>query len=74
MNWFNKQSRLVQILLLLIPVVNEITELIVRWDCALKKPTLLHILIAVLMIFIGIPFGWVDLIWCLLFKHLVFAK
>ena len=31
MTWFNKQSRLVQIILLLIPGVNWITEILVRW-------------------------------------------
>ena len=30
MTWFNRQSRIVQILLLLIPVVNWIVEIIVR--------------------------------------------
>ena len=73
MKWFNKQSRLIQILLLLIPGVNEITELIVRITCALEKPTLIHILIAVLMIPFGIVVGWLDLVWVLLFNHLVLA-
>lgn len=74
MKTFNSLPRLIQIILLLIPGVNEVTELIVRWSCALEKPSLIHILIAILMIPFGIPFGWVDLIWCLLFKHLAFAK
>ncbi len=30
MTWFNKQSRIVQLILLLIPVVNWIVELVVR--------------------------------------------
>lgn len=29
--WFNKQSRLVQILLLLIPGVNWVVEILIRW-------------------------------------------
>lgn len=32
MTWFNKQSRIVQLILLLIPVVNWIVELVVRWS------------------------------------------
>ena len=28
--WFNKQSRLVQIILLLIPIVNWVVEILVR--------------------------------------------
>ena len=72
--WFNKQSRLVQILLLLIPGVNWIVEILVRFSVALRKKDLVHILIAVLIIFIGLPFGWLDLVWILLFNHMLLAK
>ncbi len=70
MTWFNKQSRLVQILLLLIPVVNWIVELFVRWSTWFKKGGIIRLIICILTIPFGIIFGWVDLIWCLLFKHL----
>lgn len=33
--WFNKQSRLVQILLLLIPGVNWVVEILIRWSAFL---------------------------------------
>ncbi len=72
--WFNKQSRLIQILLLLIPVVNWVTEILVRWSAALKTKSLITIVVAILVTFFGLVFGWVDLVWCLLFKHLIFAK
>ena len=72
--WFNKQSRLVQILLLLIPVVNWVTEIGVRWSVALRKKDLVHLLVAVLVTFFGLAFGWLDLVWILLFNHLVLAK
>lgn len=70
MTWFNKQSRLVQILLLLIPVVNWITEVVVRWSTCLKKFTLLRLIISIIVTFGGIIVGWIDLIWVLLFKKL----
>lgn len=75
MRWFNSQSRLVQIILLLIPFVNWIVELIVRWStfAAVKKHKVLHLVVAILVTAFGLIFGWVDLIWCLLFKHLLFA-
>lgn len=75
MKWFNQQSRLVQIILLLIPFVNWITELYVRWTAYLddQKDGLKLILALVVTIF-GVVFGWVDVIWCLLFNHLVYAK
>lgn len=70
---FNKQSRLVQILLLLIPGVNWVTELLVRWSKALRTKSLLDVVLALLVTVFGIVFGWVDVLWCLLFKHLLLA-
>ena len=69
--WFEKQSRLVQIILLFIPVVNWIVEVGVRWSHALKKGSLLKYLIAIIVTFGGLFIGWLDMIWCLLFKHLI---
>jgi hypothetical protein len=69
MTWFNKQSRLVQILLLLIPGVNWVTEIVVRWSTWLKKGGLLRLVICILVtIPSGVAFGWLDLVWILLFK------
>lgn len=73
-NWFNKQSRLIQIILLLIPFVNWVVELLVRWSNFLEKKSVGSLLIAIIYTFLGLPLGWLDLIWVLLFKHLVFAK
>ena len=71
MTWFNKQSRLVQIILLLIPGVNWVTEIIVRWSTFSKKGGLLRLIICILVtIPSGIVFGWLDLVWVLLFKKL----
>ena len=72
--WFNRQSRLVQILLMLIPVVNWITEILVRWSAFLKTRSLITLVMAILVTFFGLAFGWIDLIWVLLFKHLIFAR
>lgn len=70
MTWFNKQSRLVQILLLLIPGINWITEICVRWGTWLKKGGLIRLIICILTIPAGVIFGWIDFIWVLLFKKL----
>ena len=68
MTWFNKQSRLVQIILLLIPVVNWFVEIYVRWTTWTKKGGLLRLIICILVtIPSGIAFGWLDLVWVLLF-------
>lgn len=73
--WFNKQGKLVQILLLLIPGINWITELLVRWSVALRTKNLIHILIAIIAIpGVGIVIGWLDLIWVLLNGRLILTK
>ena len=71
--WFEKQSRLVQLLLLLIPGVNWVVEVLVRWSHALRKGSLLKYLIAIVVTVFGAFVGWLDLVWCLLFKHLIFC-
>ena len=70
MKWFSKQSRLVQLLLLIIPVVNWITEVVVRWDTWFKKGGLLRLIICIITIPAGMVFGWLDFVWVLLFKKL----
>lgn len=73
MKWFNKQSRIVQVLLLLIPVVGWITEIIVRVTAVLEKPTGKNILGCILALIIPV-WGWVDLICVILYNHLCFAN
>ena len=73
MKCFNSQSRLVQLILLLIPVVNWIVEIFVRVTAVLEKPNLGNILGLIFGIIIPI-FGWIDLVWVLLFNHLLLAK
>ncbi len=72
--WFNSQSRLVQIILLLIPVVNWIVEIGVRWSHFFDKKSVVSLILALVVTIIGVVWGWVDLVWCLLFKHLIGAK
>ena len=72
--WFNSWGRLVQGILLLIPFVNWIIEIGVRWSNFLEKKRLISLVIAILVTFFGLVFGWVDFVWCLLFKHLLLAK
>ena len=71
MTWFNRQSRLVQILLLLIPVVNWIVEIIVRWSTFLKKGGVVRLIICLVVTIGGLFVGWLDCIWVLLFKKLL---
>lgn len=70
---FQQLPRLVQFLLLLIPFVNWITEIVVRLSALLAKPDVRNILGFIFGLIIPV-FGWLDLIWVLLFKHLVLCK
>jgi len=71
--WFNHLPRLLQILLLLIPIVNWVIELLVRWDNAINKKSALRILIALFVTVFGVVWGWIDMLWCLFTHHMTFA-
>ena len=70
---FNKLPRLVQIILLLIPRVNWITEVIVRISAAMHGKAGKQILVLILAIIppTGILLGYVDLFSCLIQKRLI---
>lgn len=69
--WFHKQSKLVQIILLIFPVVNWFVEVIVRWSAAWKSGNILKIVFALIVTFFGLMIGWVDAIWVFLFNKLL---
>ena len=71
---FENLPRLIQVLLLFLPFVNWIKEIVVRWSHAARKDTLFKYLIAILVTFFGLFIGWVDAIWCLLFKSLLLCN
>lgn len=72
--WFYKQSHLVQVVLLLIPFVNWVTELCVRWSAFLKTKSIITLVTAIVVTFGGLFIGWLDAVWCLVFNHLILAK
>jgi hypothetical protein len=71
---FQQLSRLVQVILLLIPFVNWITEIVVRVSALIEKPDLRNIIGAILALVFGLIVGWLDIVWVLLFKHLFLCK
>ena len=71
MEWFKKQSKLVKFLLLLIPIVNWVTEVIVRWGSFSKKGGIVRLIIALVVTFIGVGYAWIDAVWVLLFDKLL---
>ena len=71
--WFDKQSRLIQLILLLIPIVNWVVEILVRLSALLTNASGKNILGVICAIFIPV-WGWVDLVCVLLFNHLAFCE
>ncbi len=73
MKWFNSLPRLVQFILLLIPIVGWVVEIFVRLSAMLQKTTTQNILGFVLFLLFGSVLAYVDLVWVLLFHHLILA-
>ena len=70
--WFHSQSKLIQVILLLIPVVNWIMEILVRWSVFARKGGIIRLIVCIIVtIPSGIVIGWLDAIWTLLFNKLL---
>ena len=74
--WFNSQSRLLKVLLLILPVVGWIVACLIRLSVMLRTKSLVHIVIFLLFLLVG--WTWllcvVDLIYLIITGHLLFAK
>ena len=69
---FKSLPRLVQIILLLIPGVNGLTEILVRGSAALHGKATLQVIVLIFAILpTGVLLGWIDLFSCLLTKKLI---
>lgn len=69
---FNSLPILIQIILLLIPVVNWITEIVVRASAAMHGKAGKQVLVLIFAILpTGILLGWIDLFSCLIQKKLI---
>ncbi len=73
--WFNKQSTLLKVILLILPVVGWIMELLIRLSVMLRTKSLVHIIVFVCFLLIG--WGWflgvIDLIYMIVTGHLILA-
>lgn len=62
---FKELSKVVQVFLLLLPIVNWVVEIFVRVSAVMRKNDGLTVLGVVLAVIV--PFwGWIDLVWVLL--------
>lgn len=73
LRWFNRKMRGIQILLLLIPILNWIIEICVRWNKFGETPRFRYFILALFVTLTGMAIGYLDALWCLLFHHLIFA-
>ena len=73
--WFNKQSTLLKVILLILPFVGWVVELLVRLSVMLRTKSGLHIVVFVLFVVVG--WAWIlciiDLIYLVLKGHLFLA-
>ena len=73
--WFYNQSKLVQVILLLIPFVGWIAELLIRLSVLLRDKSVINVVVFVVFVVVG--WGWVlavaDLIYLLIKGHLFLA-
>ncbi len=73
--WFNEQSTLLKVILL-IPVVGWIVEVLVRLSVMLRTKSPVHIVVFLLFLLVG--WGWflgvIDLIYLCLKGHLILAE
>ncbi len=51
--WFHKQSKVIQIVLLILPLVGWIMDLLVRWSAFLKKSSIVNLVMALVITFFG---------------------
>ncbi len=73
--WFNKQSTLLKVILLIIPFVGWVVELLVRTSVAVTKKDAESIIVLILFVVIG--WAWIlcviDLIYLIVKGHLILA-
>lgn len=74
--WFNSQSRLVQVIIFILPIVGWVVEILVRLSALLRKQTTTNILGFVLYLLIGgfwIPV-LIDLVYLILKGKLILTE
>ena len=73
--WFNKQSVLLKVILLIIPVVGWVVECLVRLSVMLRTKSVLHIVVFIVFLFVDWThiLSIIDLIYMIFTGHLILA-
>ena len=74
--WFNSQTTLVKVILIILPLVGWIVELLVRLSIMLKTQKPEHIIVFLLFVFIGwgLILEIIDIIYMCMTGHLILAE
>jgi len=64
--WFKGQSKLIKVILLVIPFVGWICEILIRLSALLRKQSTVNIVGFILFLIGGIIFAYVDLIFVII--------
>ena len=64
--WFNEQSKLIKIILLVIPFVGWIVEVLVRLSALIRKSSTLNIAGFIVFLIGGVFFAYVDLVFVII--------
>ncbi len=73
--WFKKQSKLVRVLLLIIPVLNYFIEIFLRASICMRTKSIISIIFAVIAIIpSGIALGIIDAICTILFDSILLEE
>ncbi len=71
--WFHKQSKVLQIVLLILPLIGWIVDLLVRWSAFIRKNTGVNLVMALVVTIFG--FSWIltvlDAIWIAIYNKLI---
>ncbi len=51
--WFHKQSKVIQIVLLILPLVGWIVDLLVRWSAFIKNQSVVNLVMALVITLFG---------------------
>ena len=72
--WFKKQSKVVRIILMIIPMVNWVIDIVIRIEALIKKQSTNNILGLVLYVFFGYVLAFVDLIMVIIDKDFLLVE
>lgn len=69
--WFHDLPKWAQVILLLIPGVNWVMEILVRWSSFIKKGGAVRLIVSLVVTIFGVAYAWIDAIVVLITNKLL---